>query len=60
MHVAAASIAGADLLLSWNFKHVVNYNRIQKYNAVNLLNGYQPIDIRSPMEMSDDNKRQGI
>jgi len=52
IHVAAATVAGADLVLSWNFKHIVNYDRIHKYNAVNLLNGYRQIDIRSPMELT--------
>jgi predicted nucleic acid-binding protein len=50
-HVAAASVAGADLILSWNFRHIVNYERIQKFNAVNLMDGYRPLDIRSPQEI---------
>jgi len=50
-HVAAASVAGADLILSWNFRHIVNYERIQKFNAVNLMNGYRALDIRSPQEI---------
>ncbi|MDY7009912.1 MAG: PIN domain-containing protein [Planctomycetota bacterium] len=58
VHVATATIAGANLVLSWNFKHIVNYDRIHKYNAINLLNGYQQIEIRSPLEMTygDENK----
>ena len=60
MHIAAATVAGANLVLSWNFKHIVNYDRIQKYNAVNLLNGYQQIEIHSPMEMAYDNNDQSI
>ena len=51
LHVAAASVAGADLIVSWNFEHMVNYNRIRKFNAVNLLNGYRPVDIRTPREV---------
>jgi len=50
-HVAIAAVAGADLILSWNFRHIVNYSRIRRFNAVNLLNGYRPMDIRSPLEM---------
>lgn len=53
-HVALATIAGADLILSWNFKHIVNYERIRRFNAVNLMNGYPPIDIRSPLEIGDE------
>jgi hypothetical protein len=56
LHVAAASVAGADLIVSWNFEHMVNYNRIQKFNAVNLLNGYRPLDIRSPREVLHGNE----
>ena len=57
-HVAIATVAGADLILSWNFKHIVNYERIRKFNAVNLMNGYKTLDIRSPWEMEygDENK----
>jgi predicted nucleic acid-binding protein len=51
LHIAAASVAGADLVLSWNFEHMVNYDRIRKFNAVNLLNGYRPLDVRSPREV---------
>ena len=50
-HVAAATVLRADLILSWNFRHIVNYERIRKFNAVNLLNGYRTVDIRSPREM---------
>ncbi len=40
LHVAAATVAGADLILSWNFKHIVNFKRIKGFNGVNLINGY--------------------
>ena len=51
VQVAAATAARASLLLSWNFKHLVDYERIQRFNAVNLANGYGLIDIRSPKEI---------
>jgi hypothetical protein len=47
-HVAAASVAGADLIVSWNFKHIVHFNRIKGYHGVNLLGGYGLIGIHSP------------
>jgi predicted nucleic acid-binding protein len=53
LHVATATVAGADVILSWNFRHIVNFDRIHKYNGVNALKGYPPIEIHSPMEMSD-------
>jgi predicted nucleic acid-binding protein len=52
-HIAIATILKADLLVSWNFKHIVNIHRIHGYNAINLLNGYQNIEIRSPREVLD-------
>ncbi len=55
-HVAAATVARADVLLSWNFKHIVNYDRIRKFNGVNVLNGYSTIDIRSPLEMEHEDE----
>ena len=51
LHVASATVAGADLILSWNFKHIVCYDRIQLFNGVNVLHGYRTLDIRSPLEM---------
>ena len=48
LHVAAATVRGADLIVSWNFRHFVNYDRIRKFNAVNLMKGYHAIDIRRP------------
>jgi len=50
-HIALATIFRADILVSWNFKHIVNVIRIRGYNAVNMKLGYQTIDIRSPKEI---------
>ena len=52
-HVAAATVAGADLIVSWNFRHIVNYNRIRGFNAVNVRMGYRAITILSPREVID-------
>jgi hypothetical protein len=51
IHIAAATINNVDLLISWNFKHIVNVMRIRGYNAVNIKNGYKTIDIRSPKDL---------
>ncbi|EMF80033.1 hypothetical protein LEP1GSC188_4855 [Leptospira weilii serovar Topaz str. LT2116] len=51
IHIAAASIAGVNVLVSWNFRHVVNRNRILGYNRVNEKNGYSVLDIRTPGEV---------
>ena len=60
IHVAAVTVARADLVLSWNFRHIVNYDRIHKYNGVNALNGYPPIEIHSPLEMDDEEEGQEV
>ena len=52
-HIAIATIQKADLLVSWNFKHIVNIERIHGYNAVNLKSGYQTLEIRNPREAFD-------
>jgi hypothetical protein len=51
LHIANATIRKADILVSWNFKHIVNIDRIRKYNAVNLMLGYSSIEIRTPREI---------
>lgn len=53
LHVATATVVGARLILSWNFRHIVNYDRIRAFNSVNLAQGYDQIDIRSPLEVGD-------
>lgn len=50
-HIAIATVARVDVLVSWNFKHIVNINRIHLFNAVNLKLGYPIIEIRSPKEI---------
>src|SRR4051812_34211273 len=44
-HIAIATILKVDSLVSWNFRHMVNFFRIKQYNAINLKFGYQTIDI---------------
>lgn len=50
-HIALATIYKVDVLASWNFKHIVNLDRIKGYNSVNLKLGYQMIEIRSPKDL---------
>jgi len=49
-HIAIASVNRLDCLISWNFRHVVNFNKIKLFNSINLKFGYPLIDIRSPLE----------
>ena len=57
IHIATATLSKVDVLVSWNFKHIVNVYRIRGYNSVNLRLGYFPLDIRSPKEIvgNEDN-----
>jgi len=50
-HVALATIAEADLIVSWNFRHLVHFEKIRQYNAVNLTLGHKSIEVRSPQEV---------
>lgn len=51
VHIAMATIHKVDILVSWNFKHIVNVYRIRGYNSINLKNGYIQLEIRSPKEI---------
>ena len=51
IHIALATLNYADVLVSWNFKHIVNHLRIRGYNAVNFKFGHKILDIRSPREI---------
>lgn len=54
LHVALATVAGCTMIVSWNFRHIVNFRRIPLYNAVNTLHGYGNIAIFSPPEVIAD------
>ncbi len=51
LHIALATLNNADVLASWNFKHIVNLSRIKLYNSINLNLGYSIIEIRTPREI---------
>jgi len=51
LHIATATINKADILVSWNFKHIVNVYRIRGYNSINLRTNYTSLEIRSPKEI---------
>jgi predicted nucleic acid-binding protein len=49
-HIALTSVNRIDCLISWNFRHIVNYDKIKMFNSINMRYGYPLIDIRSPLE----------
>ncbi len=50
-HVAIATVCDADMIVSWNFKHIVHYDKIRLFNAVNRKMSYRTIEIYSPLEV---------
>ncbi len=54
LHIAIATVNLAHILVSWNYKHIVNISRIRLYNSVNLKYGYPELEIRTPMEVLDE------
>jgi hypothetical protein len=54
LHIALATVANADVVASWNFRHIVRFDKIRQFNAVNLEAGYKPLAIHSPREIASD------
>ena len=52
LHIALATVAGADVLVSWNFRHIVRLDKIRLFDAVSVEQGYRPVAIRSPREVT--------
>ncbi|MBM3322465.1 type II toxin-antitoxin system VapC family toxin [candidate division WOR-3 bacterium] len=53
LHIALATIRRVDILVSWNFRHIVNFGRIRLFNAVNIEEGFGTLEIRTPKEVLD-------
>lgn len=51
IHVAAATVARADAIVSWNFKHIVRLDKIKAYNVVSEAKGFHSLTILSPTEV---------
>ncbi len=54
LHVAVATVSDCRAIVSWNFRHIVNFRRIPLYNGVNQMQGYGPIAIHTPAEVVFD------
>ncbi|MCZ6704986.1 MAG: type II toxin-antitoxin system VapC family toxin [Bacteroidetes bacterium] len=52
LHVALATVHECKVIVSWNFRHIVHYEKIEKYNAVNVLEGFETLAIHSPLEVT--------
>lgn len=58
LHVALATVSECDLIVSWNFKHIVHFQKIPLFNAVNTLNGYNSLMIYSPLEVIENEDQE--
>ena len=56
LHIALATVADVDVLVSWNFKHIVRFDKIRQFNAVSMEQGYKPVQIYSPREVTSHGK----
>ncbi len=52
LHVALATTSGADVIVSWNFRHIVHLDKIRLFNAISIERGYKPVLIYSPREVT--------
>ncbi len=50
-HIAIATVERVDVVVSWNFKHIVNLTNIHGVNSVNIREGYPLLEIRTPREV---------
>lgn len=50
-HIALATVFGVELVVNWNFKHIVHFEKIAGYEGVNTLRGYRSPKIYSPREV---------
>lgn len=56
LHVALATVAGCSMIVSWNFRHIVHFQKVPLYNAVNILHRRPELEIRSPAEVIEDDE----
>ena len=51
IHIATATVNDLDIVLSWNFQHIVKRKTVVMTEAVNLRNGYKKVEIHTPTEV---------
>lgn len=58
VHIATATLNKVDMLVSWNFRHIVNVYRIRGYNSINLRLGHGTLEIHSPKEIVNNENEE--
>lgn len=56
-HVAAATVANADAIVSWNFRDIVRLDKIKAYNDINVAHGYGQLVIVTPQGVANVGQR---
>ena len=56
LHIAVAAVEAVDVVVSWNFKHIVRLDKIQLFNGINIEFGYRPLGIYSPREVATNER----
>lgn len=54
--IAVATLNKVDVIVSWNYRHIVNLNRIQLFAAANLRQGLTTPEIRTPIEVLEEDE----
>ena len=54
LHIAIASVNNLDVIVSWNYKHIVKLKTKKEVTGINALLGYKEIEIYSPLEVIED------
>jgi predicted nucleic acid-binding protein len=57
-HIAIATVNDIQVIVSWNFRHMVNIERKRKINSVNLREGFPLLDLISPWEVNDEEAKE--
>lgn len=52
LHIALATVAEVDVLVSWNFRHIVRLDKIRLFNGINMELGYKTLAIYTPREVT--------
>ena len=53
-HIAAAILSDCDIIVSWNFKHIVNVKTIRGIKVVTTMEGYKDILIYPPTALLEE------
>ncbi len=56
LHIAAATVAGLDYIVSLNFRHIVKHKTILETEYINTREGYKRVFIHAPAEVTENDE----